>query len=187
MQLNKNINRNLLKEQSFPAYNINNNKDSIVHFGVGNFHRAHQALYIHEILENNENISIIGVNLRSDETNKKMKKQDYLYTLVRVSNSYKKVDILNPIKKILFGLNNKNEIRNLIASEKIKLITITVTEKGYHFDKNKKLNFSNEIKNDLEDKDLSTMIGHLGFGIIERYKQNKKKLIVLSCDNFRLV
>ena len=27
------------------------------------------------------------------------------------------------------------------------------------------------------------MIGHLGFGIIERYKQNKKKLIVLSCDN----
>ena len=53
----------------------------------------------------------------------------------------------------------------------------------YDFDKNKKLNFSNEIKNDLEDKDLSTMIGHLGFGIIERYKQNKKKLIVLSCDN----
>ena len=183
MQLNKNINRNLLKEQSFPAYNINNNKDSIVHFGVGNFHRAHQALYIHEILENNENISIIGVNLRSDETNKKMKKQDYLYTLVRVSNNYKKVDILNPIKKILFGLKDKNEIRNLIASEKIKLITITITEKGYHFDKNKKLNFSNEIKNDLEDKDLSTMIGHLSFGIIERYKQNKKKLIVLSCDN----
>ena len=183
MQLNKNINRNLLKEQSFPTYNIKNNKDSIVHFGVGNFHRAHQALYIHEILENNKNISIIGVNLRSDETNKKMKKQDYLYTLVRLSNNYKKVDILNPIKKILFGLNNKNEIRNLIASEKIKLITITVTEKGYHFDKNNKLNFSNEIKNDLEDKDLSTMIGHLGFGIIERYKQNKKKLIVLSCDN----
>ena len=58
MQLNKNINRNLLKEQSFPAYNINNNKDSIVHFGVGNFHRAHQALYIHEILENNKKNTI---------------------------------------------------------------------------------------------------------------------------------
>jgi len=58
MQLNKNINRNLLKEQSFPSYNINNNEDSILHFGIGNFHRAHQALYIHEILENNKNISI---------------------------------------------------------------------------------------------------------------------------------
>ena len=46
MQLNKNINRNLLKEQSFPNYNINNNQDCILHFGIGNFHRAHQALYI---------------------------------------------------------------------------------------------------------------------------------------------
>ena len=183
MQLNKNINRNLLKEQSFPNYNINNNQDCILHFGIGNFHRAHQALYIHEILENNKNISIIGVNLRSEETNNKMQVQDYLYSLVRISNNYKKVDILNPIKKILFGLKHKNEIRNLIVSEEIKLITITVTEKGYHFDKNKKLNFSNQIINDLEDKDLSTLIGHLGFGIIERYKKNKKKLIVLSCDN----
>ena len=132
MQLNKNINRNLLKEQSFPSYNINNNEDCILHFGIGNFHRAHQALYIHEILENNKNISIIGVNLRSEETNNKMQVQDYLYSLVRISNNYKKVDILNPIKKVLFGLKHKNEIRNLIVSEKIKLITITVTEKGYH-------------------------------------------------------
>ena len=183
MQLNKNINRNLLKEQSFPNYNINNNQNCILHFGIGNFHRAHQALYIHEILENNKNISIIGINLRSEETKNKMQAQDYLYSLVRISNNYKKVDILNPIKKILFGLKHKNEIRNLIVSEEIKLITITVTEKGYHFDKNKKLNFSNQIINDLEDKDLSTLIGHLGFGIIERYKKNKKKLIVLSCDN----
>ena len=112
-----------------------------------------------------------------------MQAQDYLYSLVRISNNYKKVDILNPIKKVLFGLKHKNEIRNLIVSEKIKLITITVTEKGYHFDKNKKLNFSNQIINDLEDKELSTLIGHLSFGIIERYKKNKKKLIVLSCDN----
>ena len=136
-----------------------------------------------KILKNNKNISIIGVNLRSEETNNKMQLQDYLYSLVRISNNYKKVDILNPIKKILFGLKHKNEIRNLIVSEKIKLITITVTEKGYHFDKNKKLNFSNQIVNDLEDKNLSTLIGHLSFGIIERYKKNKKKLIVLSCDN----
>ena len=90
MQLNKNINRNLLKEQSFPSYNINDNQDCILHFGIGNFHRAHQALYIHEILENNKNISIIGINLRSEETNNKMQVQDYLYSLVRISNNYKK-------------------------------------------------------------------------------------------------
>ena len=132
MQLTKNINKKLLKEQIYPTYDIEKKMNCILHFGVGNFHRAHQALYIHELLENNKNISIIGVNLRSEETNNKMQLQDYLYSLVRISNNYKKVDILNPIKKVLFGLKHKNEIRNLIVSEKIKLITITVTEKGYH-------------------------------------------------------
>jgi len=183
MQLRKNINKNLLTEQSFPTYDIEKKQNSILHFGVGNFHRAHQALYVHEILENDQNISIIGVNLRSNETNLKLIKQDYLYTLVRISKDFKEVKILNPIKKILFGQKDKIEIRNLIASTDIKLITLTVTEKGYHFDKDKKLNYSEDIINDFEDKNLNTVIGHISFGLIQRFKLNKEKIIILSCDN----
>ena len=48
MQLGKKINKNLLTEQSFPSYDIEQ-KQFILHFGVGNFHRAHQAFYIHEL------------------------------------------------------------------------------------------------------------------------------------------
>ena len=183
MQLRKNINKNLLTEQSFPTYDIEKKQNSILHFGVGNFHRAHQALYIHEILEDDQNISIIGVNLRSNETNLKLIKQDYLYTLVRISKDFKEIKILNPIKKILFGQKDKIEIRNLIASTDIKLITLTVTEKGYHFDKDKKLNYSEDIINDFEDKNLNTVIGHISFGLIQRFKLNKEKIIILSCDN----
>ena len=128
MQLTKNINKKLLKEQIFPTYDIEKKLNCILHFGVGNFHRAHQALYIHELLENNKNISIVGVNLRSNETNLKLIKQDYLYTLVRISKDFKEIKILNPIKKILFGKKDKIEIRNLIASKDIKLITLTVTK-----------------------------------------------------------
>ena len=183
MQLRKNINTNFLTEQSFPTYDIEKKKNCILHFGVGNFHRAHQALYIHELLENNQNISIIGINLRSNETNLKLIKQDYFYTLVRISEDFKDMKILNPIKKILFGKKDKIEIRNLIASAEIKLITLTVTEKGYHFDKDKKLNYSEDIINDFEDKNLNTVIGHISFGLIERFKLNKEKIIILSCDN----
>ena len=183
MQLRKNINKNLLTEQSFPTYDIEKKQNCILHFGVGNFHRAHQALYIHELLENNQNISIIGVNLRSDETKLKLVKQDYLYTLVRISKDLKEIKILNPIKKILFGRKDKIEIRNLIASKDIKLITLTVTEKGYHFDKDKKLNYTADIINDLEDRNLNTVIGHISFGLIHRFKLNKEKIIILSCDN----
>ena len=42
-----------------------------------------------------------------------------------------------------------------------------------HFTKSSK---ANQIINDLEDKKLSTLIGHLSFGIIERYKKNRKFL-----------
>ena len=62
MQLNKNINRNLLKEQSFPSYNINNNEDCILHFGIGNFHRAHLSWYLHRLMQKNlaKDWAIIG-------------------------------------------------------------------------------------------------------------------------------
>ena len=121
--------------------------------------------------------------MRSNETNLKLIKQDYLYTLVRISKDFKEIKILNPIKKILFGKKDKIEIRNLIASKDIKLITITVTEKGYHFDKDKKLNYSKDIINDLENKNLNTVIGHISFGLIQRFKLNKEKIIIMSCDN----
>ena len=179
MQLSRQI-----KEKNYlPRYNIKKKSNCILHFGIGNFHRAHQALYIHELLEQNKDLSIIGVNLRSNTTRDKLEKQDYLYSLVQISDDQKKITTINSIKEILFGLNEKNKIRNLISSSEIKLITLTVTEKGYHFDENKNLLLNNEIKNDFKDEKLVTVIGHLSYGLIDRYKKNKEKITILSCDN----
>ncbi len=183
MLLNKKIKEKLKKNNIFPNYEINKKSNLILHFGVGNFHRAHQALYIHELIEQKEDISIIGVNLRSNKTKEKLEKQDYLYSLVQTSDQKKKIIIINSIKEILYGLTQKAKIRNLISSSEIKVITLTVTEKGYYFDKNKKLSNSKEILNDLKDEKLLTVIGHLSFGLIERYKKNKEKITILSCDN----
>ena len=58
-----------------------------------------------------------------------------------------------------------------------------MTEKGYHFDENKNLLLSDEIINDLKDEQLLTVIGHLSYGLIQRFKKNKEKIIILSCDN----
>ena len=179
MQLSKQI-----KEKNIlPKYNIHQKSNCILHFGIGNFHRAHQALYIHELLEQNKDLSIIGVNLRSNITKEKLEKQDYIYSLVQISDDQKKIITINSIKEILFGLTEKNKIRDLISSPQIKLITITVTEKGYHFDENKDLLLNNEIKNDLKDRKLLTLIGHLSFGLIDRFKKNKEEITILSCDN----
>ena len=81
MRLNKE-NIALIKNfKTKPNYNASESKNTIIHFGVGNFHRAHQAFFIHEILNSNKDLSIIGINLRSEKTRKILKKQNYLYTL----------------------------------------------------------------------------------------------------------
>ena len=177
------LSKQIKQKNILPKYNIVEKKNCILHFGIGNFHRAHQALYVHELLEQNKDLSIIGVNLRSNKTKEKLEKQDYLYSLVEISDDQKKITIINSIKEILFGLTEKNKIKNLISSPEIKLITLTVTEKGYHFDENKNLLLSDEIINDLKDEQLLTVIGHLSYGLIQRFKKNKEKITILSCDN----
>ncbi len=177
------LSKQIKEKNLLPKYDIQEKRNCILHFGIGNFHRAHQALYIHELLEQNKDLSIIGVNLRSNTTKEKLERQDYLYSLVQISDDQKNVITINSIKEILFGLTEKNKIRNLISSPEIELITLTVTEKGYHFDENKNLLLSNEIINDFEDKKLLTVIGHLSYGLINRFKRNKQKITILSCDN----
>ena len=177
------LSKQIKEKNLLPKYDIQEKRNCILHFGIGNFHRAHQALYIHELLEQNKDLSIIGVNLRSNTTKEKLQRQDYLYSLVQISDDQKNVITINSIKEILFGLTEKNKIRSLISSPEIELITLTVTEKGYHFDENKNLLLSNEIINDFEDKKLLTVIGHLSYGLINRFKRNKQKITILSCDN----
>ncbi len=177
------LSKQIKEKNLLPKYDIQEKRNCILHFGIGNFHRAHQALYIHELLEQNKDLSIIGVNLRSNTTKEKLQRQDYLYSLVQISDYQKNVITINSIKEILFGLTEKNKIRSLISSPEIELITLTVTEKGYHFDENKNLLLSNEIINDFEDKKLLTVIGHLSYGLINRFKRNKQKITILSCDN----
>jgi len=184
MRLNQENIKFINNLKSKPNYNPQESKNSILHFGVGNFHRAHQAFFIHEMLNSNNDISIIGINLRSDKTRKSLEEQNNHYSLYECSESKVNVHILNPYKKLLFGLEDKKIICDLIANKEIKIITTTVTEKGYHYNSTKKnLDLNKDIQNDLQNKKLKTLIGHLSYGLIERYKKNKEDIYILSCDN----
>ena len=184
MRLNH-YNITLIKNlKSKPNYNPQKAKNSILHFGVGNFHRAHQAFFVHEMLNNNKDTSIIGINLRSNETRRNLEEQNNYYSLYECTESEINVHVLNPYKKLLFGLEDKKEICNLIANKETKIITITVTEKGYHYNTvNKSLDLNDDIKNDLENKIIKTLVGHIAHGLIQRFKENKEDIYIISCDN----
>ena len=51
------LSKQIKQKNILPKYNIVEKKNCILHFGTGNFHRAHQALYIHELLEQNKDLS----------------------------------------------------------------------------------------------------------------------------------
>ncbi len=184
MRLNKE-NIELIKNlESKPSYNPKKSKNSILHFGVGNFHRAHQAFFVHEMLNHNKDLSIIGINLRSNITKKKLEEQNNHYSLYECSARNINIHILNPYKELLFGLEDKKIICDLIADKNTKIITTTVTEKGYHYNSiDKILDLNEEIQNDLENNKLKTLVGHLSYGLIERFKKNKEDIYILSCDN----
>ena len=153
MRLNKENIKKINNLKSKPNYNPQKTQNSILHFGVGNFHRAHQAFFIHEMLNSNKDTSIIGVNLRSDETRVKLEEQNNYYSLYECTETDINIHVLNPFKKLLFGLQDETEICNLIANKETKIITITVTEKGYHYNlENKSLDLNADIVNDLEKK-----------------------------------
>lgn len=157
----------------------------IMHFGIGNFHRAHQAVYIDDLLSTGETQwGITGVSLRSPTMRDKLKPQDYLYTLAILGSSTE-YRIIGAIKNVLVAPSEPDAVINLIAKPAIQLISSTITEKGYSLASGK-VDFSNaglqaEIAS-LESP--STIYGFLARGIMQR-SQNKpsSKLTIMCCDN----
>lgn len=96
----------------------------IVHIGYGNFHRAHQAMYIDEYMEETQDLrwGIVAVNLRDEgfrEIDNYIVKTPSKYTIVRSHLDY------------IDWTKNRTIAKNLLTLPSVHLITITVTESGY--------------------------------------------------------
>ena len=165
----------------------------IAHVGVGGFHRSHQAYYINEInKQNDKKWGIIGIGLCNwDETiYKNLKSQNFLYSLVSRSPDKCNVDIINSIKNFVFIPKDDEQIQKLIHN-KIKILSLTVTEKGYYFDSNYNLDTTNSnIQDDINNwnieqglKQPKTIYGLIATMCLLRDKYNLDPLTIMSCDN----
>jgi fructuronate reductase len=104
-------------------------KIGIVHFGPGAFHRAHQATYIDDLLARDPDWGIAAVSLRSAGTVEALAAQDGLYTLA-VRDAEPAMRIIGAHKRFL-GPDDHAEVAALLADPDVRLVTMTVTEKGY--------------------------------------------------------
>lgn len=144
---------------------------SILHFGLGNFARAHLLDYTDQA----GGWDVIGVSLRSSSVRDGLAKQGFAYDLCVQGQGVKRIEVL---KDVLVAPKDREAVFDAIANADI--ISATVTEKGYHLDADGKLNFQDPaIIADLAGQGPSTLIGFLAYGLANR----QKPLTVMSCDN----
>jgi len=168
-----------------PTYDRENTQIGIVHLGPGAFHRAHQAVYT----ENAMNLSggdwgICGVSLRSATARDVLAKQDNLYTLAILDKNIH-YQVIGAIKEVLVASEQSHLVMQRLSAETTKLVTLTITEKGYCLGADGRLDITNpDIAHDLSNRcEPISAIGYIVQALAQRQINNIAPFNVLSCDN----
>ncbi|WP_039917976.1 mannitol dehydrogenase family protein [Cellvibrio mixtus] len=186
-RLNKNLLSQLPEDVVLPKYNRDELVSGIVHLGIGAFHRAHQAFYTEAVLNQfGGDWGIIGSSLRSASVRDQLVPQDCLYTLVERSGAGEKLQIIGAVTDTLVGPENPAALVATIAQPNIKIVSLTVTEKGYcHDPATGNLNEAHpDIIHDLQNlEEPVSAIGFIVAALKLRYENKQKAFTALSCDN----
>lgn len=142
-----------------------------LHLGLGRFHRAHQAVYLQ-----NKGIPITAFSMRSPREAEVLREGGHTYQLVVVGNGQEETQTITTIDEALFIQDARERFLELIASEEVSTVTLTVTEKGYCARADGTLDTDNPR---LETSVLNDLV----CGFRARQEKNRKPLAVLSCDN----
>jgi len=164
--------------------------NTILHIGLGSFHRAHQAAYLHRLRESGDRAwSIVGANIRNDmaDTMAALIAQRGEYTLETVSPSgernYERIRAIReviPFDPAHAGLIERG------ADADTRIISFTVTEAGYYLDAANRLDTSYpDLVADLEGRACGTLYGALAAVLRERVKRGGAPVTLLNCDNLR--
>lgn len=170
-----------------PQYNRQQLKSGIVHLGIGAFHRAHQAYYTEAVLNQfGGDWGIIGCSLRSPSVREQLAPQDGLYTLVERSGEGEKLQVIGAVQKALVGPEDPAALIAIMADPSIKIVSLTITEKGYcHDPATGDLNLQHpDILHDIKNiNQPKSAIGYLVAALQQRFNSGSKSFTALSCDN----
>lgn len=183
----------LSKTVTVPAYDRSKIKTGIVHVGIGGFHRAHQAFYIDELLENYgvTDWGICGIALLKHDKRiyDTLVEQDGLYTLlITEADGTTTARVIGSIIEYLFAPENPDAVIEKMAHQDTKIITLTITEGGYNFNPatGKFMADDPAIQSDIQNPDQpATIFGYLTQALKRRKQRGLKGITIQSCDNIQ--
>ncbi|RYC27314.1 mannitol dehydrogenase family protein [Ciceribacter ferrooxidans] len=174
---------------SVPAYDRASLKAGIVHFGVGNFHRAHMAVYLHELFNRGRDLdwAIIGAGVMPSDQKMRdtLKAQDYLTTVVEQDVARSAATVTGPMVDIITAPDFDRIVATL-ADPAIRIVSLTITEGGYFIDPaTGKFDPAHPaITADAADPDHpKTVFGLIIAGLKARRAAGLSPFTVMCCDN----
>jgi mannitol 2-dehydrogenase len=157
-----------------PSYNRDEIGIGIVHFGVGGFHRAHQAVYIDHLLEQglagDWGICGVGVMPADRKMAEVMAAQDGLYTLLLENpDGTRDARVIGSIVDYRYAPDDPESVIELLAAPSTRVISLTITEGGYNID-----NLSG---------DGVHVFGLVASALARRRERGIASPTIVSCDN----
>ncbi len=185
MRLGRETAAQLAASVARPGYDPAAQKCGIVHFGIGAFHRAHQAAYTDAAMAaGDRDWRIIGVSLRSGDVAAQLNPQDGLYTLVERSSDAVAMRLIGSVARVIVAPKAPDDVIAAIASPDTHIVCFTVTEKGYVRRADGSLDTDNSaLASDLSGSVPRTIYGFIAAGLAMRKAAGLPGLTLLSCDN----
>lgn len=121
-----------------PTYDRARLAPGIVHIGLGNFHRAHQAWYLHRLMQEGRahDWAILGAGVRAqdDATRTKLLAQDCLTTLIELGPDGSSAEVTGAMIGFVPVEEGNGSLIAAMADPRIRIVSLTVTEGGYFVD-----------------------------------------------------
>ena len=172
-----------------PRYDRSALRAGIVHFGVGNFHRAHQAVYLDDLFNagSDHDWALIGAGVFDGEKvgRQKLEEQDWLTTVVEQDSGHMQARVTGVMIDFLTP-GNAGAVIAQLADPAIRIVSLTITEGGYFIDPASGVfNPTHpDIVADAQNiKAPKTVFGIILAGLMRRRDDGIVPFTVMSCDN----
>jgi mannitol 2-dehydrogenase len=171
-----------------PTYNRADLSAGIVHIGLGNFHRAHMAVYLDDLFNQgrSHDWAVVGAGIKAFDAERRalLKKQDWLTTVVDLAPGALSARVTGPM--IDFCEVDQLALGERIADPAIRIVSLTITEGGYFVDAATggfDVHHPDIVADAKSPHTPKTVFGILLEGLSRRRERGVEPFTVLSCDN----
>ena len=165
----------------------------IAHFGVGNFHRTHEAVFVDRCLHlpGNEGWGIVGIGISDSPAAREkaahFERQNCLYTVTEFAPDGSSASrVIGAMVSYLHAPTDPEAVLVQLSDPGLRIVSLTITEGGYNLDETGRFQTENPaVRSDIDGGPPQTVFGFIVRALARRREAGIPAFTVISCDNVR--